>query len=95
MERWLEGLEDEDINFIKRFVLSSGSLKDLAKQYGVTYPTIRLRLDRLIQLIKIWDESGPEDDRYVLFIKSKVLDGEIDTRLAKALIQEYKKKKGE
>jgi len=95
MEKWLEGLEDEDINFIKRFVLSSGSLKDLAKQYGVTYPTIRLRLDRLIQLIKIWDESGPEDDRFILFIKSKVLDGEIDIRMAKTLIQEYKKEKGE
>jgi len=95
MERWLEGLEDEDINFMKRFVLSSGSLKDLAQQYGVTYPTIRLRLDRLIQLIKIWDESGPEDDRYVLFIKSKVMDGEIDIRLAKALIHEYKKEANE
>jgi len=93
--RWLEGLEDEDIQFIKRLVLSSGSLKDLAGQYGVTYPTIRLRLDRLIQKIKIWDSAGPEEDRYVLFIKSKALNGEIDARIAKVLIQEYKKEKGE
>jgi len=93
--RWIEGLEDEDIQFIKRFVLSSGSLKDLAGQYGVTYPTIRLRLDRLIQKIKIWDDAGPEDDRYVLFIKSKALNGEIGTRMATLLIKEYKKGKGE
>ena len=93
--RWIEGLEDEDIQFVKRFVLSSGSLKDLASQYGVTYPTIRLRLDRLIQKIKIWDDAGPEDDRYVLFIKSKALNGEIGTRMATLLIKEYKKGKGE
>ena len=93
--RWIEGLEDEDIQFMKRFMLSSGSLKDLAGQYGVTYPTIRLRLDRLIQKIMIWDDAGPEEDRYVLFIKSKALNGEIDARMAKLLIQEYKKEKGE
>ncbi|MCL2640401.1 MAG: DUF2089 domain-containing protein [Phycisphaerales bacterium] len=29
-------------------VLRSGSLKDLAEAYGVSYPTIRLRLDRVI-----------------------------------------------
>ncbi|MBT9173266.1 MAG: hypothetical protein DDT21_01660 [Syntrophomonadaceae bacterium] len=93
--RWIDSLEDEDIQFMKRFVLSSGSLKDLAGQYGVTYPTIRLRLDRLIQKIKIWDDAGPEEDRYVLFIKSKALNGEIEAQIAKLLIQEYKREKGE
>jgi hypothetical protein len=94
VHKWLEGMESEDLQFVKRFVLSSGSLKELAGQYGVTYPTIRLRLDRLIQKIRIWDDAEPEDDRYILFIKSKVLDGEIDSRVARALIQEYRKEKG-
>ena len=40
---WIEDLSEEDLAFIKRFILSSGSLKDMAKQYNVTYPTIRLR----------------------------------------------------
>ncbi|HAI21377.1 MAG TPA: hypothetical protein DCM14_05725 [Clostridiales bacterium UBA8153] len=93
MHKWLEGMEDEDLQFIKRFMLSSGSLKDLAEHYGVTYPTIRLRLDRLIQKIRIWDGAEPADDGYILFIKSKVLDGEIDTRVAKMLIQEYRREK--
>ena len=48
---WMAGLEEEDLVFIKKFVLSSGSLKEVAGQYGVTYPTVRLRLDRLIQKI--------------------------------------------
>ncbi len=40
---WIVNLEDEDISFIKKFILASGSLKEMAKQYEVTYPTIRRR----------------------------------------------------
>ena len=50
---WMVNLDDEDVAFIKRFLLASGSLKEIAKQYDVTYPTVRLRLDRLIQKIQI------------------------------------------
>ena len=32
------GLEDEDVAFIKKFLLASGSLKEVAGLYGVTYP---------------------------------------------------------
>ena len=31
-------LEDEDVVFIKKFLKASGSLKEMAQQYGVTYP---------------------------------------------------------
>jgi hypothetical protein len=41
---WMINLEDEDVTFIKKFILASGSLKDVANQYSVTYPTVRLRL---------------------------------------------------
>ena len=30
-------LDDEDVAFIKKFILSSGSLKEIAKLYGVSY----------------------------------------------------------
>ena len=50
---WLDYLGDDDLTFIKRFVLSSGSLKELAQVYGISYPTIRLRLDRLIAKIQV------------------------------------------
>ena len=54
---WVDDLEDEDLAFIKNFILASGSLKDIAGQYGVTYPTVRLRLDRLIDKIKLHDDK--------------------------------------
>ena len=40
---WMENLEVEDLTFIKNFILSSGSLKEIAREYDVSYPTVRLR----------------------------------------------------
>ena len=45
---WILSLEEEDLEFIKNFILNSGSLKEIAKIYNVSYPTVRIRLDRLI-----------------------------------------------
>ncbi len=44
----LHRLDADDLEFVLRFVLASGSLKEVATRYGVSYPTIRARLDRLI-----------------------------------------------
>jgi hypothetical protein len=59
---WMVNLDDEDIAFIKNFLLSSGSLKEMAKIYGVTYPTVRLRLDRLIQKININEDNSNDKE---------------------------------
>jgi hypothetical protein len=45
-------LSREDLDLIVELVLLSGSLKDLAASYGVSYPTIRARLDKLIERLK-------------------------------------------
>ena len=55
-QEWIYNLSDEDITFIKNFVMSSGSLKEVAKLYHITYPTVRLRLDRLIQKMQMNDQ---------------------------------------
>ena len=59
---WIEFLSDEDLAFVRRFVLASGSLKLIAQQYGVTYPTIRLRLDRLISKIEVVEATAEASD---------------------------------
>ena len=45
---WITELDETELSFIKNFVLSSGSLKQMAQEYGVTYPTIRSHLDAVI-----------------------------------------------
>lgn len=88
---WMTHLDDEDISFMKKFILSSGSLKEIAAIYGVTYPTVRLRLDRLIQKINI---SVSEDkDPYIALVKRMTINEKIDFDTAKVLISEYKKNK--
>lgn len=86
---WLVNLESEDLNFIKRFILNSGSLKDMAKEYGITYPTIRQRLDRMIEKIKLYDKQ--DTDSFIEQIKALALDGKIEFDTAKQLISEYRK----
>lgn len=48
----LGSLPREDLDLIAELVLQSGSLKDLAAAYGVSYPTIRARLDRVIERLR-------------------------------------------
>lgn len=90
---WLASLDDEDINFIKKFLLASGSLKEVAALYGVTYPTVRLRLDRLIQKVIISDDIT--NDSYVSLVKRLAISEKLDFDTAKILISEYKKTKKE
>jgi hypothetical protein len=45
-------LDTEEQRFVELLVLTSGSLKELAKLLGVSYPTVRNRLDRLIEWFK-------------------------------------------
>jgi len=83
---WVEGLSDEDLAFIKRFILASGSLKELAKAYEISYPTVRLRLDRLIQKIQILDsqEVTTEFERMlrVLYAEGRIDMGTLNAILA-------------
>ena len=90
---WMAEMEEEDLAFIKRFLLSSGSLKEVAGAYGVTYPTVRLRLDRLIQKIRLGEQAVA--DPYVSLIKRLAVNDKLDFDTAKLLIQEYKRNKKE
>ena len=54
-------LDEEDLNMVSEFVLVSGSIKDLAARYGVSYPTMRQRLDRLIERLRQHAEGRPVD----------------------------------
>ena len=88
---WMAELEDEDLAFIKKFILASGSLKEVASVYGVSYPTVRLRLDRLIQKIQLTETA--EADPYVSLVKRLAVDDKLDFDTAKLLITEYRKTK--
>lgn len=48
----LARLSAEDREFVEIFVRSSGSLKAVAGKLGISYPTVRSRLDRVIRSLE-------------------------------------------
>jgi hypothetical protein len=86
---WMADLDDEDGEFVRRFVLASGSLKELAQQYGVSYPTLRARLDRLIRKVDAASAAATADplERAVRVL---VADGGISAATGKQLLAAHR-----
>jgi hypothetical protein len=89
-QRWIDRLDDDDLAFLKRFVLASGSLKELAQAYGISYPTVRLRLDRLIAKIEIFDSHAPMSE-FERTLRGLHADGKVDLTTLKALLSAHGK----
>jgi len=87
--KWTNLLSDEDLAFLKTFVLASGSLKELASAYGISYPTVRLRLDRLIGKIKLLD-SQENISEFERVLRSEYADGKLDMETFKKLLAVHK-----
>jgi len=91
---WVTNLDPADLQLIRRFVLASGSLKELAAQYDVSYPTIRLRIDTLIERMKLLDNNA-QDDPLEARIRRLVAEGDLEPGIAKELLQLHRMTKGE
>ena len=91
---WFEYLSDEDRAFVRRFLLASGSLKQVAKEYAVSYPTIRLRLDRLIAKLEVV-EAQDEVSEFERVLRARFAEGKIDHDTFKVLLSEYLREREE
>jgi hypothetical protein len=91
---WWGVLDEEDLQFLKRFVLSSGSLKAMCDEYDVSYPTLRARLNRLIAKV-----GAAEDPKLVDSFQRKlhvlVADGKLPATLARELWKAHRAVAGE
>ena len=87
---WLEYMSEEDLAFIKRFVVASGSLKDVAAGYGISYPTVRLRLDRLIAKIAVVENMDIRSE-FERLLRAQHAEGRIDADTLKSLLAAHRK----
>ena len=87
---WVRLLEEDDLAFIKRFILASGSLKELAEAYGITYPTVRLRLDRVIEKIRIFDNQKVAGE-FEKTLRAAYVDSKIDLDTLRRLLAAHRK----
>lgn len=56
-------LNDEEQTFLLLFVRSRGNLKDVEKTLGVSYPTVRAKLDEIIDRLTPAPPPAPARDR--------------------------------
>lgn len=87
---WIFNLDDNEIAFIKQFILSSGSLKSMAGYYDSSYHIIRSNLNQLIEKVKLMEV---DEDPYVKFIKSLALQDKYDYETTKKLIDKYNERR--
>jgi hypothetical protein len=90
---WIASLDPEELEFIRKFIINSGSLKKLAKDYDVSYPTVRLRLDRLIQTINLNYEKETDEASLISFIKKLTIEEELSLQVAQQLIEKYEEER--
>ena len=88
---WIMALDKESLEFIRKFILNSGSLKNMSTLYDVSYPTVRAKLDRLIKKIEL--HSKEKDVKFINMIKGFVIDERISLEVAKVIIEKYKGEK--
>lgn len=89
----LAALSEEDLHLITQLVLASGSLKDLATAYGVSYPTIRGRLDAVIARLR--DAiAGRTPDPVANLLADLVQRGELTPSGARAVLETVRRTSG-
>lgn len=71
-ESRLSSLPTEHQRFIEMFVLAGGNLKEIAQLTGVSYPTVRSRLNKIIETLR--DEIGKTSPT-----RGDLLDAMVDT----------------
>jgi hypothetical protein len=85
----LAQLPREDQDLIVELVLKSGSLKDLATTYSVSYPTIRARLDRVIDRLNAI-VSQRRTDPMADFLATLVERGEMSSSTARVVLAAHR-----
>ncbi len=81
----LARLRYEDQVFVSEFVRSHGSINDMEKAFGISYPTVKNRLNRIIdqlQLVEVGEGPAPaQDDTLELLERGEISADEAAERL--------------
>ena len=72
----LAQLSSEDQVFVAAFVRSHGSIKEMEQVFGVSYPTVKARLNRVAAMLELVEtvpmtEAAPQPDRSAVLERLK------------------------
>lgn len=77
-------LSEEDLFFIEAFVMNRGSIKEMEKTLGMSYPSVRSRLDEVVQALG----HTVDNEKSRVEILAMVKDGVLTTEEAAKLLEE-------
>lgn len=81
-------LPEEDLDFVKVFIKCRGNIKDVEKELGISYPTVRGKLDAVIRGLgyEVPTKDEIKDKEQKETVKSEILEqlskGEITAKEA-------------
>jgi len=86
-------LEEKHRQFIEVFLRCRGSIKEVEKALGISYPTVRNMMDAALEALGL--NGSPENEQQSqekkrAEILSQLAEGKIDTDTAVALLHEIK-----
>ena len=55
-------LSAEDLCFTETFIRCRGNIKEVEKELGISYPTVRAKLDGIIQKLGYGTETKPDEE---------------------------------
>lgn len=85
-------LPADQMEFIEVFIRSRGNIKEVEKELGISYPTVRNRLDGIIQALgyRVENESDEVEKKKRMEILAHLEKGEIDSREAARQLKNFK-----
>jgi len=85
-------MSNEQRDFTEIFIKSRGNIKEVERELGISYPTVRGRLDAVIQALGYPVDREKEDDDQVASKRTSILDslekGEIPAEEAIKLLKQ-------
>jgi hypothetical protein len=77
-------LSEEQLRFVRIFMISRGNIREVGKAMGISYPTVRARLDEVIRAMGLTPEPESND------LLEKVKTGEVTPEEAARIINTWK-----
>ncbi|MFP4375463.1 MAG: DUF2089 domain-containing protein [Spirochaetales bacterium] len=62
----LASLPDEQVSFVETFIKCRGNIKEVERELGISYPTVRSRLDKVIAHLGFATESSVQSRKQIL-----------------------------
>lgn len=84
----LAGLNEEQLKFVEIFLKVRGSIKEMERELSISYPTVRNRLEQVVEVLGFHRERIPLDKSRRQEVLDQLDRGEISSEEALKILNE-------